>query len=242
MSIGSLFSTISLLTKLPHLFFSRRCPQTINNEQDKQVGSLDSPISTLPPELILKIFEFLPLQGLARITRVCKEWSQIGSEQSLWKSLLNRDPAIRNLDNANLKSIGFPQVKGPTADPRELLKAAKIACKASENGCSTILTIPAGWSWDDLEKISQNAVAAGIPSARIDILDEYKDLLRKTPIKEEQTIVLTDTVIKDSRNKSVNKQKSSLKAAGFEEKLPDALTVLTIAVLTRIISPSFPLS
>lgn len=214
--------SISFLAKLTSLFSPRGNPQP--------------PIPALPYELILKIFELLPLQALGRASSVCKQWHALGSDKSLWNALLKKEPNVRNLDNENLRLIGFPQVSNPTVHPRELLKAAKIACRASEDGGATIVTLPAGWSYDDLEKLSENAVKAGIHSAKINFSDCWKELLRKTPIKEEQTVVLTDTVIHDTRNKSVNEQTSCLKAKGFKEGLPDGLTVLTMIVLTRIIT------
>jgi hypothetical protein len=197
---------------------------------DKQ----ESWIEACPPELILKVFEYLSPEHLGKICCVSRQWNDLASTPFLWKSFIRNLSTIRNLDEYDLKSRGFPQVSSSIVHPKELFAAAKNACQASENGKVTILTIPAGWSFEDLKSLSKKAVDAGISSARLWYNGESQAVL--VPIKEEQTVVLTDTVIHNSREKSAESQKQYLESKGFKKGLPNALTVLTIAILIHIVT------
>jgi len=229
--MSCLFAFINGLRGYRALQVNHQNHQTIPNEQK------DCLIGCFSDDLIREILSHLPAESLSTARCVSRKWEKLASEDFLWAALLHKKSLlgkVRNLDNADLKSLGFPQVNKPTINSRELWVAAKIACRASENGSSTMVTIPEGWSWDDLEQLSEVAVKKGIPSAHIYISEGFKKLLRETPTKEEQTVVFTDTVIKGSRNKSIKDQQKRLKSEGFQQELPDALTLLTTAILTHI--------
>jgi hypothetical protein len=124
----------------------------------------------------------------------------------------------------------------------QAMVAADLIAKLSEDGKSIIITLPAGWSIDKLEALSQEFAnkpvkEGGVPSARIKYgRPIYKEILQATPILEAQTIVLSNTVITGSRNKLADGHIKHLKDNKFEEELPDTLTVLTAAVLKRILT------
>ncbi len=181
----------------------------------------------------------------------------LGDEKFLpmWSSLYKRrqqDYNVRDLDE-----LGAGPLLGITATSKEsiqslkrriqLLASVRLVAKLSEDGGATIVTIPAEWTIEKLEKLSKKAVEEmNIPSAEIFFgRTSCRTILKQHPTGEAQTIVLTNTVIGDrsaaagsvasSRMKTVEQQKAQLASHGIEE-FPDALTVLTAAVLTRIIT------
>ncbi|BBI16726.1 F-box/WD40 repeat-containing protein [Neochlamydia sp. S13] len=50
----------------------------------------ESAIGTLPSEILLKIFSFLPVKELVFSQQVCKSWYELGAETALWKCLLGK--------------------------------------------------------------------------------------------------------------------------------------------------------
>jgi WD40 repeat protein len=55
----------------------------------------ESPIDTLPSEMLLKIFSFLPVKELGFSQQVCKSWYKLGADTALWKCLLGKTyPAL----------------------------------------------------------------------------------------------------------------------------------------------------
>ena len=148
---------------------------------------------------------------------------------------LDKDPEARRL-------LTLPEYKEPNPESIQSLKdhivflrEAGLLAKHSEDGKAVIVTIPKGWSIEKLETISQAAVAAGIASAAIEYRNPSRTILQSSPIEEEQRVAISNTVITGSRNKSIANQKALLKAKGLKEEFPDALTVLTIVVLSRIL-------
>ena len=55
-----------------------------------------SPISSLPNELVLEIFSYLNLATLGTICRVSKEWKRLASEPILWKIAIYKEIAFGN--------------------------------------------------------------------------------------------------------------------------------------------------
>jgi len=54
------------------------------------------PFSSLPDELVLKIFSYFDLATLGRICLVSKKWKQIACDETLWKKANVYDKAISN--------------------------------------------------------------------------------------------------------------------------------------------------
>jgi hypothetical protein len=134
----------------------------------------------------------------------------------------------------NIKMLTNLTTHQPIAQSNELISGSVNACKASENGKAVMIDLPAGWSFEHLKECSEAAVARGIPSARINF-SYFIDKKLMRPIKEAQTVILTDTTAHQTRNwQSIQQMTRELKNSGLEETLPDALTVLTAAVFMRI--------
>lgn len=232
--ISNFFSHLPFRTHQAHT-------PSIQKEQEKITGELkDCYIKLLPDHLLIKeIFSHLPVKTLSTLCCVNHQWKVLASDASLWKHLLQEvsSDKVRNLDQLDLTAIGFPQTTTPFENPRKLLIAIESACRASENGSSTILTIPKNWTIEDLLELSSLALSKNkYLSVDIEISRELKKLLKQKPVQEEQTVVLTDTVIHASRGQSVESQRKCLKNSGFEDRLPDALTVLTILTVAKIIT------
>ncbi|MBS4165089.1 MULTISPECIES: F-box-like domain-containing protein [unclassified Neochlamydia] len=55
----------------------------------------ESPLDTLPSEMLLKIFSFLPVKELGFSQQVCKSWYELSADTALWKCLLGKTyPAL----------------------------------------------------------------------------------------------------------------------------------------------------
>ena len=220
-------------------------------------GSLSLLEKKLSSDLIQKIATYFRPQDWGRFSRLTKEiHTLLNSKEStreicpiLYRGFeklyanpnvirLDKDPEARRL-------LTLPEYKEPNPESIQSLKAhvdflreAGLLAECSEDGKAVIVTIPKDWSIEKLETMSQAAVAAGIASARIEYWDpSYRPVLQSSPInKEEQRVAISNTVITGSRSKSIANQKALLKAKGLEEEFPDALMVLTIVVLSRILT------
>jgi hypothetical protein len=223
-------------------------------------ASTDSPfrLDKLSQQLIQGIaVDYFTLQDWGRFSQVTKGMRSILNEEGFTKTLcpilyrnfekqyLNLNPNIINLDKLGARQLlGFPEYKelepksiGSLKDRVSFLRHAGLLAKLSEDGKSVIVTIPAGWSIEKLEVLSQAAVAAGTTSARIEHWDpSSRTVLQNNPVEETQKVAISNTVIKGSRNKSTADQKALLKAEKLEEEFPDLLMVLTEAVLRRVLS------
>ena len=216
-------------------------------------GSLSLLEKKLSSDLILEMaIDFLTPEDLERFSRISEgiyyfltSKPVIQQVYSAWCSRLEKlYPNVINLDKLGAgPKLGLPEYKEPESI-RSLKDHVGFLCKAgplaelSEDGKAVIVTIPKDWSIEKLETMSQAAVAAGIASARIEYWDpSYRPVLQSSPInKEEQRVAISNTVITGSRSKSIANQKALLKAKGLEEEFPDALMVLTIVVLSRILT------
>ncbi len=222
--------------------------------------SVESRVSSVATKLIMPIalMEQLPDSFFHKIILPFlhpKDWNSLGRSSSLMSRFLNHErfngvwpelyhmfeqryPKVRNLD----KLLGIPECveSNETKSIKRfvyILARAGLIAEISEDGGATMVTIPADWSIKDLEKMSQAAVVAGVSSAEIRYRDPaYRNILLQNPMKKTQTIILSDMVIKNSRNKSVTDHKKLLKKSGLEEEFPDLLMTLTTIVLTEILT------
>ena len=48
-------------------------------------GELSLIEKTLPEELLMHIFQFLPITALAAAQGVCRQWRRVGGAQTLWR-------------------------------------------------------------------------------------------------------------------------------------------------------------
>ena len=48
-------------------------------------------ITDLPPEVVIKIFLYLPLKDCLRFSRVCKDFSEIGNTDLVWEKRIAQD-------------------------------------------------------------------------------------------------------------------------------------------------------
>lgn len=66
-------------------------------------------MDTLPNEIILEIFSFLPFEERRRLSRVCKKWQTIAEENILWKAInLSKLHKRYNLSSQQLQSLVKP--------------------------------------------------------------------------------------------------------------------------------------
>ncbi len=215
----------------------------------------DRSIST---ELVQKIATYFTLQDWANFSLMTKGINTLLKSESSQREIcpilyrgfeklyLEQNLNITHLDSnptARLK-LALLEYKQPEPesikslkDHVSFLRHAGLLAELSEDGKAVIVTIPAGWSIEKLDVLSQAAVQAGIFSARIAYGDpSYRTVLQSSPIEKERRVAISNTVITDSRNKSTLNQKALLKAKGLEEEFPDPLVVLTVIVLRRILS------
>uniref|UniRef100_A0A673B8Z5 S-phase kinase-associated protein 2 n=2 Tax=Sphaeramia orbicularis TaxID=375764 RepID=A0A673B8Z5_9TELE len=68
----------------------------------------------LPDELILRILCYLPLQGLLRVSVVCKRWNRLAFDESLWHSvdlegLTHMGPALQQVLKTGVRRLRCPR-------------------------------------------------------------------------------------------------------------------------------------
>ncbi|XP_073537751.1 S-phase kinase-associated protein 2 [Phyllobates terribilis] len=87
-------------------FIARRSRAT---RPSKQVISWD----LLPDELLLAIFSYLHLTDLMLLPRVCKQWSRVSCDESLWHSVDLTNKHMANGVIGNLLSLGVVVLRCP---------------------------------------------------------------------------------------------------------------------------------
>uniref|UniRef100_A0A8C7ZHN0 S-phase kinase-associated protein 2 n=1 Tax=Oryzias sinensis TaxID=183150 RepID=A0A8C7ZHN0_9TELE len=68
----------------------------------------------LPDELLLRIYFYLPLQDLLRVSLVCKRWHRLAFDESLWQSvdlqgLTNMGPALQQVLRTGVRRLRCPR-------------------------------------------------------------------------------------------------------------------------------------
>ena len=215
----------------------------------------------LSSDLIQKIATYFDLQDWGRFSHVTKEiHTLLNSEEStreicpmLYREFEKLYPNVINLDKLGARRLlDLPEYKQPESikslkDHMSFLREAGLLAELSEDGKAVIVTLPKDWTIEKAEAISQAAVDAGIASAGIRYGSPlHRTALQNNPIKKAQRVAISNTVIKESRDQSIANRQALLRAKGLEGEFPDALIVITVAVLARILtdgsSYSLPLS
>jgi hypothetical protein len=199
--------------------------------------------------------DYFTVQDFGRFAQVNKRIQSIINEicPIFYQRFEKLHPNVINLDKLGAgPTLGLPEYREPKPESIKSLKdylnplrEAILLAKHSEDGKAIIITIPAGWSIEKLHAISKAAFCHGIHSAKIDYWDSRipwgpdssaKEILQNNPTQETQRVAITNTVLEHSRGRSIEQQQQLLESKGFEKELPDALTVLTVAVVRLILS------
>ncbi len=200
-------------------------------------------ILSLPEELILQIFKFLPLNDLGRVSQVCKLWNKKCNEDSLW--LVHKFfPQVRFIDVTMPKTL-------PLCGRANAIKIKKLLDQKKDGDPGvTILTIPKGLSIQKLadflssSDMSQQYIEAfNIQCSRNPKFNPEKSFcfnIDEKPLKDylnisvPQTYVvaLSNSTFQGSRQFSADDLSKFLK----ENESPTLLEILSLVYLT------FPMS
>lgn len=71
------------------------------NGPPKTADRKSASIQSLPEDLQIKMFSFLPLKDVVSVYLVCKEWNSLANSESLWKVKCNSLPADVERENLN---------------------------------------------------------------------------------------------------------------------------------------------
>ena len=217
------------------------CPnswQFIKQQAEKFSQQQNTRETVFEGDLIRHIFGFLSHAGLGMVSRVCKEWKNITSDNFLWSTLnlKNLFPKLQVLDgkvweaHVDMKTYGL-DASGDFPQDKQLIKTLKNFSSLqveSESGI-TLLTLPRGLTFNKLQEFARsskesNATQFGYIASGIS--EEFGDIA----IGQTCRVVITNNVLQGSRHLSVAAQQDLLDILGC--KLPEMLTVATVVILT----------
>lgn len=211
---------------------------------DKQWGketSIDF-ISPLPDEMLINIFSFLDAIELGKCSLVKKRWKILAEDQSLWKTPY---PAPSTAFGREMWVKYFGDVGKEPPLTREIYKILESRCPITQGKkvkeTHSLLLIPKAVNGIPLtlrylEKLV-NSPKEGNPTGyhliSVEFLsDENEEALS---IDNNRWILMTNTIIPKSRNKSYDDQMNLLNNFIFDYRVPKVLEV-AICILTKYVS------
>ncbi len=208
-------------------------------------------IKQLPNELLTLIFTCVHPKELAgKLSLVCKKWNIVSSQKYLWDSfdLKKLFPLIKNVidekvwkKHVDVTAFGLIVDDAMPPDSRtdipELTKLfASITLEDDESGV-TILTMPQRLTLNKLWKIAESPLSGNKTGCEY-IWDKITEQFGDLPVTKTCRVVITNSLLKGSRNLSVTQQQALVNKMGCE--MPGVLPVSTLAILTYISSPELP--
>ncbi len=198
-----------------------------------------TPFNLVPKEILHRIFEYCSPTALARISRVCKLWKQIASSASLWNAFDPKIlyPSIKFIDAAiwrahvDLEKLKLDLTVDPPVNKRSIIplihKFISTVHVEGDKGI-TYLTMPKGLTVAKVIDLAKSPKGANqtVVFANVHFEHNFKD----TPINETYSILITNSVISESRKLSFQGHQQLLNELGCE--MPGVLEALTLAILS----------
>ena len=191
--------------------------------------SICSDVTQLPNDLMSHAFSFLSTEDLASASRVCKEWQV--SVSHVWDSLDLRRviPSLQVIDQTvwerhfHLAALGMDARGAPAIDRRVAIPFLKrLSSHVEENAGITLLTMPKGLTFSKLIALV-SAPKQGHATRIKFIWPRIKEMLGDVAVDKTYTVAITNSVLKESRNKAYGIQNELAQRNGGE--LPGVLTV-----------------
>lgn len=213
-------------------FITQQIQNRINSIQS---DLLEGYVTSIPNELILRVFSFLNIEDLARTSCTCTLWRQLASNNSaINQALINFFPHIKIKDegvwkgHVNLAVLGLDNLTIVSTFEKskympKLIKFSKLNIEG--NAGFTLLTIPMGLSFNKVTKL-------GMPFRHI--WPELSQTLGDIEAKETSRVLISNSIIESTRGMAVGMGENVIKALGAS--LPGLLPLTALLALTYLSS------
>ena len=193
----------------------------------------------LPDDLVSHALSFLSPEDLARASGVCREWNKLSAD--LWQAF-DLKKICKVIDQAvwerhvDLATLGLDASGAPAIDKRVAIPFIKRLSRQVEgNAGVTLLTMPKGLTLNKL--IALAAAPKQGPATQFKyIWSKIEEVLGNIAVDKTYSVAVTNSVLKDSRKKSLDAQRALVQGNGGE--LPGVLLAATLAILTYMSSPT----
>lgn len=228
---GSIFVLILDCVAIKTLY-TKNEKKDINQNQNKTIElkytpPLSVPFVDIPNELLLAIFSHLDLPDLYSCTNVTHRWRGIASDATLWGDPLPIIDKTEWAKYADLSNYGIVVDDIPDLSNQTLLylKMRIALLKIEENRGAFIILIPQGLTCDNLIKIVSSPKEGH--SSQIQYADrEFMAQRAHIPVKQGYWLLITESILENTRGLSFNEHKKQLKALHME--MPSTLEVSTL--------------
>ncbi len=223
-------------------------------------------IEYLPVEIFLHVFSFLSIKDLCKTSGVCKDWKILATDDSLWKAINQKLPKISDFkevypslkimdrefweEYADCAGLGLQFEAAPlrAIDECKILahEAFKVVPKilslvesleVEGDAGLTVMTIPEGLTINKVMQIGQTPKKGNEVKFK-DILERLLEQLGDVPIKKMSTVIITNSILKNSLGGDTDDLRKSVKKIGCT--MPSVINVLSLAVLTHMSSEENP--
>jgi hypothetical protein len=207
---------------------------------DNDIVNKIDPVTFLPEEKILEIFSRLGPISLGRCGRVSSGWRGLASDATLWNAFdlrkISSSLDVYNESNwlADVDCPKYGLVVGdePPLDqrqaiPRLISSLSSVEIEGDAGG--TLLTLLQGLTIKKLIALAGLPKLGNITKFRY-VWDQILNELGDIPVDKTYRILITNNILKKSRNQSVSDQKALVNKNGCE--MPRVLEAMALLVVT----------
>ncbi|MGB7128901.1 MAG: F-box protein [Candidatus Rhabdochlamydia sp.] len=188
-----------------------------------------SPISSLPDEILLKIFGDLSPKDLCQATCVSKHWNQLASDKLIWQAfdLKKIFPSLKVIDQAvwqahyKFAMLDLSIDDSPSFDKRVIILALQrlfTSLQIEGEAGITLLTLPKGLTIHKLKTLLNCMTDCYYEP---DFMEEFKHV----SVDRTYTIAITNAILKGSERLPTIRQQDFIKEKGCE--MPTMLEAAT---------------
>jgi hypothetical protein len=212
-------------------------PQSLAHKESFRRGRLTN---ALPVEVITEVFRFLFPRDVVQVSYVCRGFYVAASDEtsaSVWKtydvkklfpklSIIDRGVWERHVDLSRW-GLSF-EAAAPCPNRKLILNLPRLFASLNVEGGAgiTLLVMPQGLTFNKLVEIN--------PAAFEYIWDRIPEVLGEIFVERTYQVVITNSVLEESRNKSVSQQQALVEK--LDCKMPRVLEVSALVILTFISS------
>ena len=228
-------STSSTTNALPR---EQSVPCLLQTEHEQ----LDCPKFFLPNELIAHCLSFLHHRDLVKTRLVCWDWRDLSDEEIEKRDPKELFPKLTILDgnvwkmHINMENYGLEVDDTKPPSKRQIIVVMKelfAKLKIERNAGITLLAVPKGYSLAIAEESARAPLEGNSTGIRF-ITDEIKAQLGEEKVKKTYYVAITNSVLENSRNISIEQQEALVKEYMCE--IPPYLSLVALNLLTCITS------
>lgn len=188
-----------------------------------------SPISSLPDEILLKIFGDLSPKDLCQASCVSKHWNQLASDKLIWQAfdLKKMFPSLKIIDQAvwqahyKFAMLELSMDEDDSLNKRIIILALQrlfTSLQIEDKAGITLLTIPKGLTTHKLK-----ILLSCMPGCYFE--PDFMEELKHVSADRTYTIAITNAILKGSERLSTSRQQDFIKEKGCE--MPTILEAAT---------------